>query len=755
MPHVAHHEPSRSPHPAASRLTLRQRFIAVLRKAYWPVVTVDALPNAAIHRALAVFCLLGSLMAIGVTLLFAHKNFVVYPLQGILQMVMALALLLAPVAMALGVSVRWTAHAVIGLCFVGLTYLCFNIDGLLSSKAIFFVSLAMTSVLMFGPAVGGLWTLATIAVLVALHTFRDGIRGNLTDSFTVDDMSLVMLVGLTTTLLFVLVGGAVFVREMQRAIRGLREARVEAQAADRAKSRFIASIGHELRAPLTGIQHIATLLEDNATSADRLRLIKTVGSSSQSLLTVIDDILDVAKLESRGVKLVEKPFNLRVVAERVLHLLSGKASAKSLSLRLLSQPDMPAMLHGDPVRIGQVVSNLVDNAIKYTDYGVVSIELTAVRDGDHVIAEIRVADTGVGIAEADQAQIFEPFTQNDAQGADGVGLGLSIVHGLVTAMHGQINLLSEPGHGSQFRITLPLRQAPVEAEVPPASAKLDVGVWAVAATGGVEGMSLETLHAIAASVRTFDNPDKLVEELRVAAAPPDVVVLADSHAHRYALRAAEVIRRLPQGGNLPVQIITDELTTDRLQRLYRLADCRMLLLPATPADILGTIELLTASSAAPADDQGRAGDEGARRARLLIAEDNAINRSFLQRFLPTDRFDVSYAVDGADAIDCWRDHPFDLVLMDISMPVLDGVEATQEIRRLEAELPRARTPIVALTAYSTLSDRQRFDAAGIDDYLAKPYRLGDMIRTIERWVGISADPATPTGDALLRGDQPT
>ncbi|MEM8981880.1 MAG: response regulator [Pseudomonadota bacterium] len=765
MPPSATESSIQSNLPSQTQQPSRTTFGAFLKRAYWPTQSLGrtagaTLGDTATHRGLSIFCVSAGFLGSVLTLLFYDKNILENPAQGSVQLVISFALILMPIATEKWFKPIRVAQVVLVGCFVALTILALRLDGLISIKAMLYVPIVMSTTLLFGVRFGVWMAAASVIALCGLYVVRDQIGGNADTTMTIGELSFLFLIGLNASVVLTAFGAGVFVAETRKLVARLRDARSEAQAADAAKARFLASVSHELRAPLAGMLHIAMMLESNATSPERRQLIRSMQSSGEALLAVIDEILDVSTLQSRGVGLVNKPFSLRSVAETIVHLQCGAARNKSLVLRLRSDPTLPGTLLGDPMRIAQVLTNLVSNAIKFTDYGVVSIELSHVIDGEHAIVQMAVIDTGAGIEEAEQVRIFEPFVQTNGARHEGVGLGLAIANGVVAKMGGSIDLISEPGYGSEFRVTVPLLIAMEEQQpIEPVPAR----IWLAASPPAGESETVKWSD-FAASVVSVPNPDSLLDRLRSANELPDIIVLMESHGERYATRLAEAIRACPYGERIPLLIVGDEMTSAELIRCQSLRACRHLLLPVQRRELLDTLEMLLElslpNSVALVSDVDSEAETSAdrvsapteRNSRLLVAEDNPVNRSFLKRFLPEDRFAVTYVTNGAEAVDAWAAQDFDLVLMDIAMPVMDGVAATEEIRRREAADSRRRTPIVALTAYAMAADAERFRVAGIDDQLAKPYRLPALMTCIDTWlVGQQPALADNPSDALSPG----
>jgi PAS domain S-box-containing protein len=506
-----------------------------------------------------------------------------------------------------------------------------------------------------------------------------------------------------------------------RAEQVLAEARDQAEAANRAKSGFLAMVSHEIRTPLNGILGMTELLSDTPLTAEQTTYLKAVKASGASLLSLIEEILDFSRIEAGRLALAADPFPLGAMIEEVVELLGPRAQAKGLEICGYVDERLPALVIGDASRLRQVLFNLAGNAIKFTECGGLSIVAAPGDEADEVL--ISVHDTGIGISAADQARIFLEFEQGESGPArrfGGSGLGLAISRKIVEAMGGTIVVESGGNQGATFHVRVPLPRADETAERPFAVPELANENVLIVAPGPLEA------SLIARRLAGWGARTKIVPDEKVAATLlPEQLwtsVLIDhalgAHACAgFARAAAAIPRRL---------VLVTPAMRSELAVLKEAGFSGYLIKPVRAASLaarmsaddafdLAAAEALSAPSAAPT----------AGGLAILVAEDNEINALLARALLLKMGHQPIVATNGVEAIEFWRaaqasGTPFDRVLMDVHMPSLDGLEATRQIRALEAEAGAARTPILALTANAFAEDRDACYAAGMDGFLVKP-----------------------------------
>ena len=530
----------------------------------------------------------------------------------------------------------------------------------------------------------------------------------------------------------------------------LTRAKQAAESAVMAKGEFLATMSHEIRTPLNGIVPMLDLLLHSRMAPDQQELVKTASASAQQLLRIVDDILDYSKLEADRLDLETTTFNLREVAESVITLMERPAEAKGLRLQLHIDQGVRLPVRGDPVRLRQVLSNLISNAVKFTERGGVSLAIRRLGESaaQHQL-RFEVKDTGIGIDARAQDRLFQAFSQADASTTrlyGGTGLGLAICRRIVTLMGGRIGVDSEPGRGSTFWFEVPLLK--VQGDMPSQPTELHGGRVLLITTDQRLRMRLTLLLPNwGLRVTTVENTHDALERLRQAHAQGDPwsysVVLADlSSLRNTALALARNLERKNQYGEARLVYLRGEDATS--QDLPQGAQ----VIPRNAPDadlrsVLAASGISWASHdpqvAAPARRLAQApGDK----TRILLVEDNPVNLMVAQRLLQVLGAECDTAGNGEVALEKIEANAYDLVLMDCQMPVLDGYSATRRWREIEQiRKSEHRLPIIAMTANAMAGDRQKCLDAGMDDYLPKPVTKGELERCIERWRG--ADLAVP------------
>lgn len=517
----------------------------------------------------------------------------------------------------------------------------------------------------------------------------------------------------------------------------LKAARDQAMAASRAKSAFLANISHEIRTPMSSIIGMGELLLESSLSNKERQHIMLILDSARSLLTIINDILDLSKLESGKFQLQIEEFDLFELFDSAVDMLGVQANNKHLELGFIPADGLPGRVIGDPVRLRQVLLNLLGNAIKFTDRG--EIKLTAsVEDCSHgqVRLYIAVTDTGPGIALEYQDKLFKKFNQVDdglTRKQHGTGLGLAISKSLVESMGGEIGLRSKAGEGSRFWFTVVLEESKVKDA---AAQSLASGKSAMLLSSNqfiLESISA-LLRSAGAAVTIIPNLETLQKTLNEAGLQGETfdLVIADLPPMCENQTAADVRKALELHGVNNFAL----LTWINCYECSQQTDWpRVINRPLTRRNLLDAILLTTTST--PGLRMNMVEDDEVAPRRILLAEDVPPLQIIAKVKLEQRGYAVDVANNGREVLDAVRTNNYDLILMDIQMPELDGISATREIRSLRDPM-KAKIPIVALTANAMKGDQEEYLAAGMNDYLSKPIDNQQLDKVLERWSPFTA-----------------
>lgn len=555
---------------------------------------------------------------------------------------------------------------------------------------------------------------------------------------------------------------------LQEANRQLDQALSQAHEATRAKAAFLATVSHELRTPMNGVIGMTSLLQETSLTDEQHSYVETIRQCGETQLTLINDVLDCSKIEAGKLELECIDFNLRVTVEDVLAQFAERAQSKGLEITGLVHAAVPMGLRGDPGRLRQVLTNLVGNAIKFTERGEVTLQaFLAASSEDDVVVRFEVTDSGIGISPEAQARLFQPFTQADSTTTrkyGGTGLGLAISKQLIELMGGQVGVESVTGRGSMFWCTARLgKQTDTVPAIMPAADLHGRRALIVDDNDSNRTILTHLLTGWGMTVACAEHAERasdLIEQAVRSNQPYDVGIIDMMMPGKDGLQLARELKASPEAASLRLVILTSLVQRGHAEQAKQAGFTAYLTKPVRHDQLQGCLRTVLGLPV-PSHQRSSSGStarqtpplitrhtlrESAHRPRVLVAEDNLVNQRLAVRMIERLGYSVDIVSNGVEVLQAIERVQYAAIVMDCHMPEMDGYAAAQEIRRREASVSgdreRRHVPIIALTANAMRGDRDRCLASGMDDYLAKPVKIEELGSVLGRWIA-PGEPSQP------------